>query len=129
MKKLKVLVAEDEGATLAVYKNKALDETVFETSFAENGKEALEKYNAWEPDIILLDIYMPVITGFTVLKEIRQNILDTSTVIIMVTSLSEKEDILQCLEMGIQGYIVKPFDVRSLTKRILEYYEKAKSST
>ena len=124
MDKLKLLVAEDDETTLSVYKKKALADTVFETRFAENGREALKEYNSWKPDIILLDIYMPVMTGFSVLKEIRGKISDTSTAIIMVTSVAEKEDIAQCMHLGIQGYVVKPFDVRGFTGKILEYYEK-----
>lgn len=124
MDKLKLLVAEDDETTLSVYKKKALDDTVFETRFAENGREVINEYNSWKPDIILLDIYMPIMTGFSVLKEIRENNCDTSTAIIMVTSAAGKEDIMQCMHLGIQGYVVKPFAVRGLTDKILEYYEK-----
>ncbi|MEI6127350.1 MAG: response regulator [Pseudomonadota bacterium] len=120
---LKVLIAEDEGTALAVYK-RALDATIIEARFVENGKDALKEYSSWKPDIILLDIYMPLLTGFSVLKEIRENICDMSTAIIMVTSLAEKETVIQCMHFGIQGYIVKPFEARGLTGKILEYYKK-----
>jgi len=121
MEKLKILILEDDSAVQGLYR-KALADEVFEQRYAANGKEGLELYGSWKPDIILLDIYMPVMTGFLVLKEIRSHRGDSTTAIIMQTSLARKDDIMQCISLGIQGYIVKPFDYTSVADTVLKYF-------
>lgn len=124
--RLKVLVAEDDKSTQLLYE-KALVAEVFDTRFSENGLEAIDLYHLWKPDILILDILMPVLTGYDVLKEIRRKLRDKETVIIMVTSAAKKEDIRDCLQFNIQGYIVKPFHFREVGTRIIQCYQEAKS--
>jgi len=121
MERLKILILEDDLSVQNLYR-KAFADEVFEQQYAANGKEGLKLYGSWKPDIILLDIYMPVMTGFLVLKEIRSHLNDSATVIIMQTSLARKDDIMQCIALGIQGYIVKPFDYRTVADTVLKYY-------
>jgi len=121
MDPLKVLILEDDQSTQNLYR-KALSESVFEVRCSGNGRDGLEEYKTWKPDIILLDVYMPVMTGFTVLKEIRTNICDSTTTIIMQTTLSKKDDVVECLKLGVQGYIVKPFDYKAVAEMVLKYY-------
>ena len=109
MEKLKVLVVEDVKSVQKIWDKILLDE-VFEKSFAGDGKEGLEMYQSSRPDIILLDIQMPEMTGYSVLKEIRKSMGDMSTAIVMQTTVSQKDDIMECVKLGIQGYIIKPFD-------------------
>jgi len=132
MSTLKLLVVED---VLSIQKiiDRALPDSVFEKRFAGDGGKALEVYKAWHPDIILLDVMLPVMTGFSVLKEIRTNIRDKSTTIIIQTSITEKSHIIQFMKLGIQGYVVKPFDQTEIGRKILKYYgalepEKAKAA-
>jgi CheY-like chemotaxis protein len=68
---------------------------------------------------------MPGVTGYEMLKEIRTNLNDKSTPIIVATSKSGAKDIRDCLSLGIVGYVVKPFDPDTIALKILEYYEKA----
>ena len=84
-------------------------------------------YRQWQPDIIVLDVMLPVMTGYFVLKEIRNTLKDKDTTIIMSTSLSKKDDVTTMMKLGIQGYIIKPFGVWEIGGRILKYYEKAHS--
>ncbi|MEA3221991.1 MAG: response regulator [Thermodesulfobacteriota bacterium] len=126
MKKLKVLIAEDIMSIQDIYK-RMLSEDIFEKRFADNGREALKIYKSWSPDIVLLDVKMPVMTGDAVLNEIRKNIGDTSTPIIMQTTIADKKNILQFVKLGIQGYIVKPFEPDQVTKKILQCYESTNS--
>lgn len=124
MEKIKTLILEDDVSIQDLFK-KALPEDVFEIKCVANGKEGLDVYKSWKPDIILLDVYMPVMTGFLVLKEIRTHIGDHKTTIIMQTTLSRKDDVMQCVTLGIQGYIVKPFEYKTIAQTILNYYEAA----
>lgn len=121
--KIKILIVEDSPNINLLY-NRGLPDSIFEKRFAANGYDALVSYNEWQPDIIILDIMLPVMTGFSVLKEIRGKLNDKSTTIIISTSLSQKDDVTLMMKQGIQGYIVKPFSFREIGGRILKYYEK-----
>ncbi len=123
MAKLKILAIEDDEAIVKLYEL-ALTTDIFELKTAINGKEGLESYKSWQPDIILLDIMLPVTTGYASLQKIRHDLADTGTTIIMATSLNKKEDIIDCMKFGIQGYLIKPFDHRNIVIDILNGYGK-----
>jgi DNA-binding response OmpR family regulator len=123
MDKIKILIVEDDEAIVALY-DVTLNKTIFEIKIARDGEEGLKLYADWKPDIILLDIMLPVKTGYGVLQKIRKELKDTDTVIIMATSLGKKEDIVDCMKYGIQGYLVKPFDRRNIIVDVLGGYGK-----
>lgn len=123
MDKIKILIVEDDDAIISLYKA-TLSDTIFELNFSGNGDDGLETYKVWKPDVILLDIVLPVTSGYAVLQKIRTELGDTKTTIIMTTSLGKKEDIVDCMNFGIQGYLVKPFDHKNITANILAGYGK-----
>jgi len=127
MSKLKILIAEDDKTTRTFY-DKALDDEVFEKRFETDGEEALNAYKSWKPDILVLDIMMPGISGYTVLKTVRIQEKDQSVTIIMATSMDKEEDVKACLELGIQGYLVKPVDFKGAGERILSWYRSHKQA-
>ena len=121
--KIKILVVEDDHTTQLLYE-KGLFNQIFDKKVVASGKEALLVYNEWHPDIIALDVYLLEMTGYQVLKTIRTTIKDNETTIVMATSLSDKEDILSCMKLGIEGYIIKPFSCSEIGAKILGYYAK-----
>lgn len=121
MAKLKLLVAEDSKSMQAFYKLK-LPDVMFEKKIVSDGEQAIKEYADWQPDIVLLDINMPLMNGYQALKSIREEHRDKITTIIMVTSTSEKSEILACAKLGIQGYIVKPFSAEELPVAIMKYH-------
>ena len=121
--KIKVLVVEDDHTTQLLY-DKGLFNQIFDKKMVVSGKEALFVYDEWHPDIILLDIYLPEMTGYQVLKSIRTTIEDRKTTIVMATSLSGSEDVLSCMKLGVEGYIIKPFQCMEIGAKVLSYYEK-----
>jgi DNA-binding response OmpR family regulator len=121
--KIKIMVVEDDTSTQLLY-DKGLFNQVFEKKMVVSGKEALLVYNDWHPDIIILDIHLPEITGDQVLKAIRTTIKDNKTTIVMATSKSGSDDVQSCLTLGIEGYIVKPFSLQDIAIKILSYYAK-----
>ena len=123
MEKIKILVAEDEIVAQKIYK-KGLIETVFEKQIVGDGESALELYLAWKPDIVILDFRMPKMTGYSVLKQIRERYKDTTTIIVMATAISDKEEVMACVKLGIQGYIVKPVKMDTISEKILGYFQK-----
>ena len=118
MPKLKLLIAEDSKSIQFFYQ-KELPEDVFEKRIVADGEKALAAYEEWQPDIVMLDLNMPIMNGHQVLKAIREKKGDNQTTIIIVTSLSEKDEIIACAKVGIQGYIVKPFKAAELPAKIL----------
>ena len=93
----------------------------FDVRIAGDGGKALEEFQKKEPDLILLDIMLPVMDGWAVCAKVRE----TSKVpIIMLTAKSEVFDRIQGLEMGADDYIVKPFEVLELLARVDALYRR-----
>jgi len=126
MSRLRILVLEDNTIIQALYKI-ALSPDIFESCYCDNGRDALSLYRSFKPDIILLDIMLPEMTGYSVLKEIRKTFLDSSIIVIVVSSIAEKSDIEDFLRLDIQGYIVKPFKPAQISTRIIQCYQERKA--
>lgn len=85
---------------------------------AETGDEGLRLVKELKPSLVLLDLMLPGIDGFTVCKKIRESSETASTPVIMLTARSEEEDIVRGLECGADDYITKPFSRQVLLARI-----------
>jgi DNA-binding response OmpR family regulator len=121
--KLKTLIIEDSKPIQVLY-NAGLSDIVFEKRFEEDGNEALEIYSTWQPDIILLDLMIPGMSGFSLLQEIRQERQDATTTVIVASSISEKDTVIDILKLGVQGYILKPFTHKEIANKVLESYKR-----
>ena len=110
----KALVVEDDG-NIAELLRLYLEKDGFEVLHAADGGEGIRLAKESEPDLILLDIMLPVVDGWVVCSEIRK----TSQVpIIMLTAKGETFDKINGLEMGADDYVTKPFEVKELMARI-----------
>ncbi|NEW09289.1 response regulator transcription factor [Paenibacillus sp. SYP-B3998] len=114
MKKQKIMIVDDEPKIVRfVAANlKSLD---FETLTCQSGVEALEKVEGFDPDLILLDLMMPGMDGFDVLKRLRTY---SSVPIIMLTARSNSSDKVQGLNLGADDYLTKPFSLDELFARV-----------
>jgi len=115
MTKLKLLIIEDEQAIL----QGLVDVFVFhgfEVDPAADGKEGLEKALTGEYALILLDIMLPTLDGYTICNKIREQ--DRNQPIIMLTAKASEQDIIMGLTLGADDYIAKPFSVRELVLRV-----------
>ncbi len=110
----KILIVDDEKNIVDILRFN-LEKEGFETVEAYDGKEAIEKALRAKPDIILLDVMLPVFDGFTVCRKLRERI---QTPIIMLTAKEEEVDKILGLEMGADDYVTKPFSPRELIARI-----------
>lgn len=110
----KALVIEDDG-NIAELLRLYLEKDGFEVSIASDGGEGVEAARRFSPDIILLDIMLPIMDGWEVCREIRR---DSKVPIIMLTAKGETVDKVSGLEMGADDYIVKPFEVKELLARV-----------
>ena len=110
----KILVVEDDhniSDLIRMY----LEKEGFDVHTAFDGGSALELFRTVQPDMVLLDIMLPVLDGWAVCSKIRET---SRTPIIMITAKSEVFDRIQGLEMGADDYIVKPFEMKELIARI-----------
>lgn len=112
--KKKILVVDDERGLAKIIRLN-LEQDGFEVVEANNGTQAMEKLRTTLPDLILLDVMMPDIDGFTVLKMIREI---GNIPVIMLTAKGQEEDKVKGLELGADDYVTKPFSPRELTSRI-----------
>ena len=88
---------------------------------ALNGEEAVQLARQERPDLILLDIMMPVMDGIEALKSIRGDIRLRATPIVMLTSTTDVRMVTEAIECGANDYIAKPFSVTLLTERVERY--------
>ena len=112
-----ILICDDDPVvheSLSLY----LDNDNFTHSDAYDGKESLEMAQATKPDLILLDVMMPEMSGLDVCREIRKTM---ATPIIMLTAKGEEIDKIVGLELGADDYIVKPFSPREVIARVLSF--------
>lgn len=110
----KVLIVDDEKNIVDILKFNLVKEG-FQTIEANDGEQAIEYALREKPDLILLDIMLPKMDGFTVCRKLRQTI---STPIIMITAKEEEVDKVLGLELGADDYITKPFGTRELMARV-----------
>jgi len=110
----KVLVVDDEPKIVEVVES-YLETAGFTVSHAYNGKDALEAFEKLNPDLLILDLMLPDISGEELCNIIRKK---SRVPIIMLTAKVEEDDILQGLKIGADDYITKPFSVRQLMARV-----------
>jgi len=111
----KILVVEDD-ASIVLGLDAALQEEGYDYRTARTGTEGLRLGLDWKPDLIILDLMLPGMSGFEVCKRLRDNQIQTP--IIMLTSKTEENDKVLGLELGADDYVTKPFSLRELLARI-----------
>jgi DNA-binding response OmpR family regulator len=111
----KILVVDDEEAILLGVGDLLASEG-YRVSTARDGREALERFAADRPDLVLLDVMMPEMSGYDVCRAIRRT--DPLTPVMMLTAKAEEVDKVVGLELGADDYVVKPFGTGELTARV-----------
>lgn len=113
--KYKVLLVEDE-ADLALIVSDTLREQGYEVVTANNGVEGLEKFKSQRADIVVADVMMPKMDGFTMARKIRE--LSSDVPLLFLTAKSAIDDVEEGFEIGANDYLKKPFELRELIVRI-----------
>jgi PleD family two-component response regulator len=116
-KRIKVLVADDDKNVITIIRD-SLPPDQFEVLEAFNGKEALGMVFAGSPDILILDIMMSDMDGYRVCEEMKEHDFSKNIPIIILSAKASVDDKLKAINLGIDDYIVKPFDPRELMARI-----------
>ncbi len=110
----KILVVDDEAKISEVIKS-YLEHDGYKVSTALNGKAALNGYNEFNPDLIVLDLMLPDISGEEICKRIRKN---SSVPIIMLTAKVSDDEVITGLDIGADDYVLKPFSPKQLLARV-----------
>lgn len=113
----RVLVADDnpQGAELI---EAFLDDTGWDVRLAADGNETLRAVEEWQPDVVLLDVMMPKLSGFEVCKRIKANAATRKIPVLMITALDQASDVERAVEVGTNDFLTKPINQEDLVHRV-----------
>jgi DNA-binding response OmpR family regulator len=114
----RLMIVDDEESTRLLLARIATNDMDMEVVLAGTCEQALRLGGSFAYDAILLDLMMPGIGGFGVLKELRANSPNSATPIIVVSALSEPDMVSRCMAAGANAYLVKPVERNSLTSTV-----------
>lgn len=120
--KIKILLVEDDSFLLGMYATK-FELEGFKVIIAEDGEKAVRAALKELPDIILLDIILPKLSGFEVLKKLKQDPATAEIPVILLTNLSQKDEVEKGIKMGAEDYLIKahfmPSEIAEKVKKVL----------
>ena len=112
----KLLIVDDEKEVL-IFLKMFFQAKGFDVDTAESGEEAIRKVKEEQPQVVLLDILMPGMSGLEALKIIRE--IDPKVGVIMATVIQEEDTAKRAIELGAYDYVTKPFDINYLEMTVL----------
>ncbi|MCP4129883.1 MAG: response regulator [bacterium] len=115
---MSLILAIDDDKNMLKLLNKQVEAMNYKMIAAHSGEEGVDMAKSGNPDLILLDLQMPGIDGFAVIRKLRMDKITKNTPIIMLTSRSDKKDVQEAMRLGVIDYIVKPYNYFSLSKKI-----------
>ena len=121
----RILVVDDDTALLEAIQHR-FQYCEWDVITAANGKEGLEKAASEKPDVIVLDINMPVLDGHEMIKRLRGNLKLKDIPVIMCTISNKVQDITTSASYNISGYVTKPFDYTELIETIVNALKESK---
>ena len=125
MERIRILLVDDDRQN-SEFLRKFLEVEGYEVTYAENGRKGLEAFSAAKPDLVLLDVNMPVMNGFELARLIRER--DLGVLIFFLTDRTEKADRLKGFDLKGNDYIPKPFYPEELIAKIRERFEHRQAS-
>ena len=117
MEKNKVLIVDDIPENIETISEMIKDFDI-DVKTANGGKEAIELIDSFKPDVILLDLMMPNVNGWDVIDHVRSKYSKSEMVIIVVSLISNKDNVDECYELGVNDYIAKPIIKARLTSSL-----------
>lgn len=114
----KILLVDD-AAFMRMRCAKLLTENGYEVGEAENGQEAIQKYQTYRPDLVLMDITMPVMDGITATREIKS--LDGNAKVVMVSALGQQTMVIEAIKAGAKDFVVKPFEPDKILSTVKKF--------
>ncbi|SEH09197.1 PAS domain-containing hybrid sensor histidine kinase/response regulator [Candidatus Venteria ishoeyi] len=118
--KNRILIVEDQESSRILLRN-ILKQTDFSIQEAQNGKEALEKWQQWHPHLIFMDLHMPEMDGYTATQKIKQQMIGEPTIIIALTANAFTEYREKAIAAGCDDFISKPFRIEEIFQAITRF--------
>ena len=115
----RILIAEDNAEIRALVSSILIEEG-HKVTVAQNGQQALDMMLDDAPDVLVLDIMMPQMDGYTVLKELKNSGIRDSMKILVLTAKTSESDWVRGYKLGADAYVTKPFDIDELTRHVEE---------
>lgn len=119
----KILIVDDEPFNLD-YLEQELDDLGYATASAVNGQDALDKIKSESPDLVLLDVMMPVMDGFAVLGRMKADTSTRDIPVIIISAMNDLQSVVRGIQHGAEDYLPKPFEPTLLQARIAASLEK-----
>ena len=113
----RILIADDNPQGVELLEA-YLGGTDYDIETAADGEETLRKVRSWKPDLLLLDVMMPKISGFEVCKRLRANPATRDTAVLMVTALDQPSDVERAVDAGTDDFLTKPINKAELLLRV-----------
>jgi two-component system alkaline phosphatase synthesis response regulator PhoP len=113
----RILIADDNPQGVELLEA-YLSDTDYETRIAVDGDETLRHVQEWHPDLILLDVMMPKLSGFEVCKRLRRDPATADIAVLMITALDQPSDIERAVEAGTDEFVTKPINKAALLLRM-----------
>src|SRR5436309_9896133 len=113
----RILIADDHPQGVELL-DAYLADTGFEIETAYDGEEALCKVRDWRPDLVLLDIMMPKISGFEVCKRLKADPATRGIAVLMITALDQPSDVERAVDAGTDDFLTKPINQTDLRRRV-----------
>ena len=113
----RVLIADDEPNIVASLEF-LMEQAGFEVKLAANGQEALELVASFRPDLVLLDVMMPVKNGYEVCQSLKSDPATRAVKVVMLSAKGRDVEVAKGLELGADAYVTKPFSTRDLVAQI-----------
>lgn len=120
MSKAKVLIVDDESFNVEVLEQ-ALDGTDYRVITAANGQEAWAKIQSEQPDLVLLDLMMPIMDGFAVLAKVKEDPMLRDIPIIIVSAENDSKSVVRGIKQGAEDYLTKPVNTTQFAQKVREY--------
>jgi DNA-binding response OmpR family regulator len=121
----RILIAEDNAEIRALVSSILIEEG-HKVSVAQNGQQALDMMLEDAPDVLVLDIMMPQMDGYSVLKELKTSGIRDTMKILVLTAKTSESDWVRGYKLGADAYVTKPFDIDELTRHVAELLEMTK---
>ena len=116
----KILIAEDDKFLANAYRVK-LSKSGFDVMIAQDGEEAIKSLSEFTPDLIILDLMMPKVDGFSVLRELKSSDKWKGIPVLVASNLGQSEDIVKATKLGAADYIVKTdLSMKKLIEKIIQ---------
>lgn len=115
---MRLLVVDDSSTMRRIIRNSLKAIGYDDVVEAENGEGAMARLKGEKVDMVISDWNMPIMNGIELVTSMRGDAALKATPVLMVTTMAEKENILQAMQAGVTNYVVKPFDAATLKKKI-----------